>query len=317
MKANLKAVEQPAEAVEQQTSEVSEVPGLSESLPPLQVDATSFDARVAGVENCSVAREVSKHWATSIAFTIDREVEKVDPADYVAQHELKQRLWLEQWERKRQPLPSKEMQEHIAYIKSKATRFIDWDDIGQIWNTDPRGAMELWKAIRREARDEFIGGHYGARAFEVGVLENDAWRRAQYLAVRDGLIEEWKPRGASEFMLIDQMVQAYTMQLYWTEKAMRRGETAPRLETYQYTEWKRHRLIQERVNQWGEGEWDLPYQEEAEAVEQAFRLAEMCAKSFQRAARQLANIRLVRAKTARTRRRDRQRALRVVGSSRA
>jgi hypothetical protein len=313
MTANLKAVEQPAGAVEQQ---VSEVPELSEVLPPLEVDATSFDARVAGVENCSVAREVSKHWASAIAFKIDREVGKIDPADYVQQHELKQRLWRELYEQKREPLPSQEMQEHIAYIKRTATRFIDWGDIGQMWNTDPRDAMELWKAIRCEARDEFIGGHYGARAFEVGILENDAWRRAQYLAIRDGLIEEWKPRGASEFILIDQMVQAYTMQLYWTEKAMERAETAPRCETYEYVEWKRRRAQEAR--QWDDdGKWDIPYQHEAEAVEQAFRLADMCAKSFQRAARQLANIRLVRAKTARTRRRDRLRGLKVIGGSHA
>ena len=49
----------------------------------------------------------------------------------------------------------------------------------------------------------------------------------------------------------------------------------------------------------------MPYQHKAEAVEQAFRIVELCAKSFQRAARQLANIRLVRAKTVRTRRRER------------
>jgi hypothetical protein len=40
----------------------------------------------------------------------------------------------------------------------------------------------------------------------------------------------------------------------------------------------------------------VPSQPEAEAVEQAFRLVELCMKGFQRAARQLANLRLVRAK---------------------
>ena len=39
----------------------------------------------------------------------------------------------------------------------------------------------------------------------------------------------------------------------------------------------------------------IPYQKEAEAIEQAFRMTDMCAKSFQRAARQLTNIRLVQA----------------------
>ena len=52
---------------------------------------------------------------------------------------------------------------------------------------------------------------------------------------------------------------------------------------------------------------------EAEPVEQAFGVPDQCAKAFQRAARQLANIRLVRAKTARMmRRRDRARTIKAV-----
>ena len=42
----------------------------------------------------------------------------------------------------------------------------------------------------------------------------------------------------------------------------------------------------------GKGDRDVPYQQEAEAVEQAFRLVDLCSKSFRWAARQLAHIRL-------------------------
>jgi hypothetical protein len=66
------------------------------------------------------------------------------------------------------------------------------------------------------------------------------------------------------------------------------------------------------VNQWHRGDWDVPYQHQADAIEQAFRLVELCQKSFQRAARQLANIRLVRAKAARMRRRDRAKTIKGV-----
>ncbi len=142
--------------------------------------------------------------------------------------------------------------------------------------------------------------------------QHEAWRRAQYLAIRDGLVEEWRPRGASEFILIDTMTQAYVMQLEWTEKAMTRMQGAPRQETYEYQEWKKYRKAEERVNQWGPGAWDIPYQREADALEQAFRMADQCAKAFQRAARQLANIRLIRAKTARTKRRSRIKMIKPV-----
>jgi len=184
-------------------------------------------------------------------------------------------------------------------------------EIGQVWNASPPEAMELWRAIRLEARDEFISGHYGARSLET-VWERQAFKRAQYLAVRDGLVEEWRPRGASEFILIDCMTQAYVMQLEWTEKAAIRLHGEPREESWEYRRWKEQRKVEERVNQWGPGSWDVPYQGEAEAVEQAFRMADSCAKSFQRAARQMANIRLVRAKTARLRRRERAKDIKAV-----
>ena len=106
-------------------------------------------------------------------------------------------------------------------------------------------AIELWKAVRLEARDEFISGHYGARAFEVMRWEHETWKRAQYLAVRDGLIEEWRPRGASEYILIDQMTQAYVMQLEWTEKAMTRFQGEPRTESYEFRQWAEHRKLGE------------------------------------------------------------------------
>ena len=82
------------------------------------------------------------------------------------------------------------------------------------------------------------------------------------------------------------------------EEAMRRAQGEPRVESYDYRKWKEQRRAQAKANQWETGHWDVPYQHEAEAVEQAFRLVELCAKSCQRAVRQLANIRLGRAKTA-------------------
>ena len=59
--------------------------------------------------------------------------------------------------------------------------------------------------LRLEACDEFFSGHYGARAFEALERHHEAWQRAQCLAVHEGLVEEWRPRGASEFILIDQV----------------------------------------------------------------------------------------------------------------
>ena len=108
------------------------------------------------------------------------------------------------------------------------------------------------------------------------------------------------------------LTQTYVMQLERTEKAMKRLHGQPRLESGEFYEWKWHRKLEAKYNQWGPGDWDIPYQEEAEAVEQAFRMVDLCQKTFQRALRQLANIRLVRAKTNRARRRERAKSIKAI-----
>jgi hypothetical protein len=113
-------------------------------------------------------------------------------------------------------------------------------------------------------------------------------------------------------ILIDTMTQAYVMQLEWTEKAMKRFHGQPRIESYEFGEWKRQRKLEAKYNQWVSGDWDVPYQQEAEAMEQAFRMVDLCQKAFQRALRQLANVRLVRAKTNRARRRERAKTIKAI-----
>jgi hypothetical protein len=308
-------------AVEKTEEQPEAPPEFSEELPPLHIDPTSFDARAAGVEPCSVVREISKHWSTVAAYELEREMQRGEMKSpegaktyqeaWEAEQALRERK-RELWQRKWEPRPDEELEEHIKYIKRKAAHFVDWGDLGRLWNASPRDAIDLWKAVRLEARDEFVSGHYGARAFEVMQWQHETWRRAQYLAVRDGLIEEWRPQGASEYILIDQMTQSYVMQIEWAEKAVTRLQGEPRTESYEFRQWAEQRKVEAKFNHWNPGHWDVPYQEEAEAVEQAFRMVELCAKSFQRAARQLANIRLVRAKTARVRRRERAKTIRGV-----
>jgi hypothetical protein len=311
-KTDLKVLEggEQATALIEQTPEHND--GFTEELPPLCVDVTSFDARIAGIESCSVARELAKHWSTVTAFEIDQEAVRrrgqgeapLSPED---EDKRFRERWLENCTR-RHPNPD----ELIEFIKRKASRFIEWGDIGTLWKESPAEAIELWRALRLEARDEFFSGHYGARAFEVMSYQHEAWRRAQYLAIRDGLIEEWKPRGASEMILIDTMTQTYVMQLEWTEKALMRLQGEPRMESWEFQNWKNQRRVEAKYNQWGPGSWDIPYQRESEAVEQAFRMVDLCQKTFQRALRQLANVRLVRAKTARIKRRERAKTIKAI-----
>ena len=140
MSTKLKAVEK----IEDQP-EVS--PEFSEELPPLHIDPTSFDARTAGVEPCSVVREISKHGSTVAAYELEQEKlrcemkspekTKTYQESWEAEQALRERkreLWLRKWE----PKPDEELEEHIKYIKRKAAQFVDWGDIGQLWNASPR-----------------------------------------------------------------------------------------------------------------------------------------------------------------------------------
>lgn len=285
---------------------------FTEELLPVSVDVNSIDARIAGLEYCSVAYEIRKHCSSMAAFDVEQEnlrrkQENLPPLTYEEEDAMLKEAWQRHLRKKKE-----DYDEHLSFLRRRPVRYLDWGELRYAWNESPADAADMWREIRLEARDEFLSGHYGARSFESLPYMQDPWHRAQYLAVRDGLIEEWKPRGASEIILIDQMTQSYVMGQYWTEQAMLRAQTAPRSESYEFQEWKRHCKLEAKYNQWGPGDWDIPSQGEAAAVEQAFKLAELCQKAYQRAARQLANIRLIRAKTNRARRRERTKAIKTI-----
>jgi hypothetical protein len=154
------------EGVEQSESPIQESPEqteeCTEELPPLQIDPNSLDARMAGVEPCSVVREMSKHWSIISAFEVEQEKQhgqiKTPEESWKAEQVLRERrreLWRQKWE----PKSEEQLEEHIKYIKRTAARHISWGDLGDLWTSSPGDALALWKAIRLEARDEFISGH--------------------------------------------------------------------------------------------------------------------------------------------------------------
>ena len=84
---------------------------------------------------------------------------------------------------------------------------------------DPELALHRWEDVRKAARQELESGHRAADANE-GRLMSTTWQRAQFLAIRDGLADEWKPQNGIERTLIDTMAQAYSTQLFWQERMM-------------------------------------------------------------------------------------------------
>src|SRR5258708_13100044 len=82
-----------------------------------------------------------------------------------------------------------------------------------IARSDPAKAEQRWEEMKRAALDELQTGHRAARAVEI---DDNAWQRAQFLALREDLAAEWQPRNGIERQLIDAMAQAQVGALFWT-----------------------------------------------------------------------------------------------------
>lgn len=158
-------------------------------------------------------------------------------------------------------------------FKSLSLRSVDVEDVSW-WRLateagkDPEAALAFWMRLKAIATSHFATGH---RTASASSYDDTPWRRAQFLAVRDLMIEEWQPRGASELILIDSMVQAYTAQLFWMEEFHRRSTA--------------------EVKQQSEPGWFPPRATVAEAIDQAAAMVDRFNKMYMRALRALRDLR--------------------------
>src|SRR6185295_2334413 len=98
--------------------------------------------------------------------------------------------------------------------------------------------------------------------------------------------------------MVDTMAVSYFMMMFWVKKTAKMSTTEPRLESYDYRQWRQsHKYDYEyrdqqkfrrvRGRQWTKGQWEIPYIEEAEAIEQAHQLADRWRRSFHASSRAL------------------------------
>src|SRR5947207_8588541 len=90
---------------------------------------------------------------------------------------------------------------------------VSWFDLHLVARTDPDRAAARWEEIKRAALDELRTGHRAAKAVET--VNDGAWHRAQFLALREELAADWGPRNGVERQLIDTMAQAQAGYLQW------------------------------------------------------------------------------------------------------
>jgi hypothetical protein len=90
---------------------------------------------------------------------------------------------------------------------------VTWLTLYTLQEQDPEQALRRWEEVKQAGRGELRSGHAAARTIEGA--GGSCWERAQFLAVRDGLIEALQPRDDLERLLIDQVAQFQTLMSRW------------------------------------------------------------------------------------------------------
>ncbi len=161
----------------------------------------------------------------------------------------------------------------LAALEQTPPDQLDWWALGRAADLDPERARAAWERALAAARDELYSGHRAARAVEA---TGSPWERAQFLAILDVFVDDWKPRGGIEAALVETLAQAYSTQLTWMA----------RLTVLSNTEIQRQdREIEER------GRWAPPMVDAAAAIDQAAAMVDRFNRLFMRTLRSLRDLR--------------------------
>jgi len=155
-------------------------------------------------------------------------------------------------------------------------RQFTWGDYQGLAEIDPALALGKWDTILSEAHASVISGQVAANAVECS-WTSTPWERAQFAGVRNDLSEDWQPRGGIEQTLIDQMAQAYTLQLQWTALLVQRSAFDP--------------VDESQRTKYDGGRWQPPRVSGAEAVAEAAGMIDRWNRMFLRNLRALRDMR--------------------------
>lgn len=170
--------------------------------------------------------------------------------------------------------PSTSHPNYLDKLRNGPPQDTDWWQLNDLARNDPEAMTRRWQGIKQAALDDLVSGHHAAEALE-GSLDRP-WDRAQFLALRQSLMEEWKPINGIEQSLIDTMAQVQTIYFYWMKQ----------LAVYMNCE------VQDQQNKYDmEGNWLPPRVSHEAATEQAAAMVDRFNKLFLRTLRQLRDLR--------------------------
>jgi hypothetical protein len=152
------------------------------------------------------------------------EIEVTDEALPLAQLMFRQyREWMDHDRLKRELSPREFHEREVALgdaaLAEKVTQRppdeVTWFHLSRLMEVDPEKGWASWQSIKEAAWQEWASGHRSAAAFKIA---SSPYERAQFLALRASLLEEWQPRNGIERSLIEMMAQTYAMYLFWFER---------------------------------------------------------------------------------------------------
>ncbi len=92
-------------------------------------------------------------------------------------------------------------------------RSTTWHNLDTLAAVDPELAVQRWNDVVDDAVEELASGHRAAAVVDVD--GSSCWSRAQFLALREQLADNWAPRSGIEIALIDAMAQSLTLKMTW------------------------------------------------------------------------------------------------------
>jgi hypothetical protein len=153
-----------------------------------------------------------------------------------------------------------------GYVEGLAVEEMTWGHFAAVAEVNTDDCFKLWSRVREAADDELQSGKRGAK---IAGENTTPYSLAQYLAIRDSFADQWRPQGGIESAMVEMLSISYSLQMYWSTVAHDRAI-------------RTHDAQREQVKRFESGGWKSPYQSEADAVDQAHRLADGYNRQFLR-----------------------------------
>jgi hypothetical protein len=177
---------------------------------------------------------------------------------------------------------TEDLEKHMRRIMSNSPDQLTWCELERVYNHLPGFVKTVWQLLQDEASKELESGHRMAAALETTEWQHLPWKRAEFLAIRNGFVEDWQPKGAIELAMIDMMAQQYSEYLHWCEVAHHRSTTDGKI-LYSREEERRAAEAQ--------GHWLPPRLSDVAAIDHAAQMADRYNRAFLRTMRQLRDLR--------------------------